>query len=66
VTGAAELMGFGSGQPVTAENYTAGRFTTYHGRALAVLRAGQNPGEARLTVQAEGIGEKEIVVPVKA
>ena len=66
VTGAAELMGFGSGQPVTAENYTAGRFTTYRGRALAVLRAGQNPGEACLTVQAEGIGEKEIVVPVKA
>ena len=66
VTGAAELMGFGSGQPVTAENYTAGRFTTYQGRALAVLRAGQNPGEARLTVRAEGIGEKEIVVPVEA
>jgi beta-galactosidase len=52
VTGGAELLGFGSGNPVTAENYTAGVFTTYRGRAMAVLRSGYEAGEAVLRVTA--------------
>ncbi|MBQ1860567.1 MAG: DUF4982 domain-containing protein, partial [Clostridia bacterium] len=36
VKGAAELLGFGSGNPVTEENYTRGCFTSYHGKVLAV------------------------------
>ena len=64
VTGAAELLGFGSGNPVTAENYSKGRFTSYLGRALAVLRAGYEGGEAKLTVSAEGLGQAELTVPV--
>ena len=62
--GAAELLGFGSGNPVTEENYTKGRFTSYHGKALAVLRAGYEAGETRLKVTAEGIGSAEIRLPV--
>ncbi|MBR0388148.1 MAG: glycoside hydrolase family 2 protein, partial [Clostridia bacterium] len=65
VTGAAELLGFGSGNPITAENYTKGRFTSFQGEALAVLRAGYESGEARLTVTAEGIGMAEITLPVQ-
>ncbi len=63
-TGAAELLGFGSANPVTEENYSKGRFTSYHGKALAVLRAGYASGEARLKVAADGIGEAEITLPV--
>ena len=65
ITGAAELAGFGSGNPVTEENYSRGRFTSYLGRALGVLRAGYEAGEAKLTVSAEGLGTAEIVIPVK-
>ena len=65
VTGAAVLLGFGSGNPVTAENYTKGSFTSYQGRATAVLRAGYAPGEARLTVTAGGLGSAEITLPVR-
>ena len=65
VGGAAELLGFGSGNPITDENYTRGQFTSYHGRALAVLRAGYEAGEARLHVSAEGIGDAEITLPVR-
>ena len=36
-----ELLGFGSAQPRTEERYDTGSFTTYHGRALAVVRAGK-------------------------
>ncbi|MBR1606665.1 MAG: DUF4982 domain-containing protein [Clostridia bacterium] len=65
VTGAAELLGFGSGASITDENYAAGRFTSYQGRALAVLRAGYTAGEARLIVAAEGLGSAEITLPVE-
>ncbi len=65
VSGAAELLGFGSGNPITDENYSKGWFTSYQGRALAVLRSGCEAGEAKLTVSAEGLGSAEISVPVK-
>ena len=65
VTGAAELLGFGSGNPITDENYSKGQFTSYQGKALAVLRAGYEAGEARLTVSAEGLGQAEIRLQVQ-
>ena len=65
ITGAAELIGFGSGNPITDENYTKGQFTSYLGRVLAVLRAGYEVGEAKLTVSAEGVGQTEIALPIE-
>ncbi len=55
--GAATLAAFGSARPMTEENYTIGRTITYQGRVLAILRAGYEPGEAKLTVRAEGVPE---------
>ncbi|MBQ6174456.1 MAG: DUF4982 domain-containing protein [Clostridia bacterium] len=63
--GAAQLLGFGSGNPVTDGNYSKGRFTTWQGKALAVLRAGYEAGDAKLTVLAEGLGKAEIILPVQ-
>ena len=63
--GAAELLGFGSGNPITDENYSKGQFTSYQGKALAVLRAGCETGEAKLTVSAEGLEKAEICLQVK-
>ncbi len=65
VTGAAMLLGFGSANPITDENYTRGEFTSYHGRALAVLRPGEDAGESTLRVSAEGLGMAELSLPVK-
>ena len=65
VKGAAELLGFGSGNPVTEENYTRGCFTSYHGKVLAVLRAGYEKGDVCLTVSAEGLGTAKITLPVQ-
>ena len=36
-----ELLAFGSANPCTEEQYNTGSFTTYYGRALAVVRAGE-------------------------
>ena len=65
ISGPAELLGFGSGNPITDENYTSGVFTSHHGRALAVLRAGCEQGNVRLTVKAEGFENAEITLPIQ-
>ena len=44
-----ELLGFGSANPRTEERYVDGSFTSYYGRALAVIRAGES-GELALHV----------------
>lgn len=51
--GSGYLAGFGSAAPVTEENYTKGFFTTYRGRALAMIRSGYETGKVTLTIKAE-------------
>ncbi len=63
-TGAACIQGFGTGNPVTEDNYTRGKCVSFRGTALAVLRSGYDPGETRLKVTAEGLGAAEITLPV--
>ncbi len=48
-----ELLAFGSANPCTTEEYHVGRFTSYYGRALAVVRAGES-GQLTVTVSAQG------------
>ena len=43
-----ELLAFGSANPCTEEQYHTGSFTTYYGRALAVVRAGET-GTVKVT-----------------
>ena len=45
-----ELLAFGSANPRTEERYDSGLFTTYYGRAMAVIRAG---ADGKVTVKAE-------------
>ncbi|GAB2674699.1 glycoside hydrolase family 2 TIM barrel-domain containing protein [Nocardia goodfellowii] len=52
VEGAATLLGLGSAAPTTDEDFTDNVHTTYYGRALAVIRAGKQPGPITLTVSA--------------
>lgn len=42
-----ELLAFGSANPCTEEQYHTGTFTTYYGRALAIVRVS---GECKITV----------------
>ena len=51
----AYLAAFGSGNPITEENYTLGAFTSYRGRACAVIRSGYEAGQVRLTVEGGGM-----------
>lgn len=64
-TGAARLLGLGSGNPITDDNYARGECVSYCGAALAVLRSGCQSGTATLKVMAEGIGEASLELPVE-
>jgi len=65
VSGAGTLLGLGSGNPCTAENYGTGRRVTFRGRALAVVRAAREPGEAEVCVTTPGLPSEKIVIAVK-
>ena len=62
VSGAAELVGFGSANPTTEDRYTSGACHSWYGRALAVLRSTGEEGRIRIRVTAESglVGEAEI------
>lgn len=63
--GAAVLAAFGTGRPVTEENYTAGRAVSYHGKLLAILRSGYEAGTVKLSVYAEGLAGAELEIAVE-
>ena len=57
----AYLAGFGSGNPITDENYKEGKTRTYRGRAMAVIRAGYKPGMITLSVKSPVLDISESV-----
>ena len=65
VSGAGTLLGFGSNNPCTEENYGTGRRMTWNGRAMIVLRAGREAGEIELTVSGGGVPSQKVVIEVK-
>lgn len=65
VEGAAVLAAFGTGRPVTEENYTVGKVVSYQGRMLAIVRSGYETGMAKLIVSAEGLSSAELELSVE-
>lgn len=60
--GVARLAGFGSGNPITDEDYTDNKTVTYKGHACAVLRSGYEKGQTKLTINAQGFDDKSIIL----
>lgn len=54
VKGAGSLLGFGSGAPSTEGSYQDNTWPTFDGRVMAVVRAGKEVGEIRVTFSASG------------
>ncbi len=57
-----ELLAFGSANPRTEERFDSGEYTTYYGRALAVVRVGES-GVARVTA-GDGVGAAEVEISI--
>lgn len=64
VEGQGTLQGFGSADPKSLENFYDKERTTYDGKLLAVVRAGEEIGEIKVIIKIENI-EKEIIITVK-
>jgi len=65
VEGAATLMGYGSGDPVTKHNYWEDSCELFDGVAIAVLRSAKEAGKVRVSVQAEGLAGAQIEIETK-
>ena len=63
--GAGYVQGFGSANPMSEENFFDESRTTYYGRAMAVVRSGEDSGTIRLTAWAEGMDEVSVEIKVK-
>ena len=57
-----ELLAFGSANPCTEEQYHTGSFTTFYGRSLAIVRAGENGSVTVKATDGAQIGEATIPV----
>lgn len=55
VTGAATLAGFGNGDPRDASSFQSGMRSTFHGRAVAAIRAGTRAGPVTVEVATDGL-----------
>ncbi|MFB9406475.1 glycoside hydrolase family 2 TIM barrel-domain containing protein [Pseudarthrobacter polychromogenes] len=66
VEGAASLLGFGTGEAITTEGFASPAHHTFNGRALAVVRAGHEPGEATVTVQGAGMEPQNVILRLES
>lgn len=66
VSGPAQLQGFGSARPNMAEGFIGSTHTTYYGKALAVIRAGYEQGEAVVTVSGQGLETQTIKLSIQS
>lgn len=55
VEGRADLVGFGSANPFAVGSFQSPEAESFHGRAMAILRAKGTKGVVRLTVQSDGL-----------
>ena len=65
VEGAGRLQAFGSARPCMSENFYSDTHTTFYGKALAVIRAGYEPGEITVTVSGEGLESRSFTITVE-
>ncbi len=55
VEGQGHLVALASGNPETTESFHDMSYTTYHGRLLAIVQSGEEPGELTVSVSGEGL-----------
>ncbi|WP_333682333.1 glycoside hydrolase family 2 TIM barrel-domain containing protein [Dyella sp.] len=60
VLGAGELAGMGNGKPNDVSSFQSGRWKTFHGRVVAVVRAGMQAGPIEVQVDADGLPTRRI------
>ena len=62
VTGAGTLATVTGGNPISLESFQAHECRAFNGLCLAVVGSSEQPGDVKLAVSAEGLGETAIVI----
>ncbi|MDE6629393.1 MAG: DUF4982 domain-containing protein [Muribaculaceae bacterium] len=65
VSGDAEFLATANGDPTCLLSFDAPRMKLFSGAATAILRAGENPGKATLTVTAPGVKPASLTIDVR-
>lgn len=65
VEGAGTLQGFGNADPRAIGSYDDTTWKTFDGEVMAVVRAGNEAGEIKVTFSADGCETKTVVIKVK-
>lgn len=60
VRGAGALAGIGNGNPMDVSSFQSGGRKTFHGRAVAVIRAGTTAGPIIVDVEVEGLPGRQV------
>jgi beta-galactosidase len=60
VTGSGTLAGIGNGNPRDASSFQSGIRKTFHGRLVAVVRAGTEAGPIIINVDADGLSVRQV------
>jgi beta-galactosidase len=60
VSGAGTLAGIGNGNPIDVSSFQSGERKTFHGRVVAVIRAGTQAGPIVVDIAAEGLPSRQL------
>ena len=60
VSGAGILAGIGNGNPIDVSSFQSGERETFHGRVVAVVRAGTQAGPIVVDIEAEGLPSRQL------
>lgn len=60
VSGAGTLAGIGNGNPIDVSSFQSGERKTFHGRVVAVVRAGTRAGPIVVDIEAEGLPSRQL------
>ncbi|WNJ20081.1 sugar-binding domain-containing protein [Pontibacter sp. G13] len=66
VAGAGSLAGVGNGNPQSTQSFVADHHQAFHGKALAIVRSGEESGTLTLTVSAKGLKRQTLTWEVAA
>jgi beta-galactosidase len=60
VSGAGALAGIGNGNPIDVSSFQSGERKTFHGRVVAVVRAGTQAGPIVVDIETEGLPSRQL------
>ncbi|MCB0496809.1 MAG: DUF4982 domain-containing protein [Cyclobacteriaceae bacterium] len=65
VNGSGQIVGVGNGNPQSFEPFQSDKVSLFYGKAMIILRAGENPGKLSLEANSEGLKKAAATINIK-